>query len=54
MSAQEIELIKAICDMLEPFYEFMVRMSGTIYTTISSLIPNVSRLMDILRVSKYH
>ena len=48
LSRVELELLKEIVDVLEPFDEFTKAMSASKYATISEVLPALTRLQDIL------
>lgn len=53
LSNDELDLIKDLCTLLAPFYEFTKRLSSTKYVTISVVLPALTHLMDILNVIEF-
>ena len=50
LTNDELDLIKELITLLEPFNDFTKRLSATKYVTISVVFPALTHLMDILNV----
>ena len=50
MTSKEIEVIEDLIELIHPFFQLTEIMSGTKYVTISSVLPGVTRLLEILQI----
>ena len=52
MKDSQVELIEEFVELLEPFYDFTVLLSGSKYVTCSLIIPAFKKLTDYLKAYK--
>ena len=52
LNSKETEVIEDLIELLQPFYQLTEKMSGTKYVTISTVLPGVTRLLEILQIYK--